>query len=251
MAVNLGIDFKKGIKIIEEEIINKILEYLKNGVFSNNTSGNFNNAYSIVYSLSDKGDNECKKLFLYHNQTIYKYILECKKKLISESNINLIDNFLVYIKKINFLIYWMNRIFTYLDRFYTKSMIVKKSLSQAAMDIYKSNFFDEIKKDIFIELDKLINEDRKGNKESRRKIKNIMLILKDFDMEYPKIVKENNKFIWINEENKYEENENEQKTVEQDLWFNEYFIKDTKKYLKKSQIKIFLICLFQNIFYLK
>ena len=240
MAVNLDIDFKKGIKIIEEEIINKILEYLKNGVFSNNTSGNFNNAYSIVYSLSGKGDYECKKLFLYHNQTIYNYILECKKKLISENNINLIDNFLVYIKKINFLIYWMSRIFTYLDRFYIKSMIVKKSLSQAAMDICKSNFFDEIKKDIFIELDKLINEDRKGNKESRRKIKNIMLILKDFDMEYPKIVKENNKFIWIKEENKYEEYENEQKTVEQDLWFNEYFIKDTEKYLKKKSNKDFL-----------
>ena len=134
----------------------------------------------------------------------------------------------------------MNRIFTYLDRFYIKNKTVKKSLSQAAMDIYKSNFFDEIKKDIFIELDKLINEDRKGNKESRRKIKNIMLILKDFDMKYPKIVKENNKFIWINEENKYEENENEQKTVEQDLWFNEYFIKDTKKYLKKKSNKDFL-----------
>ena len=62
-----------------------------------------------------------------------------------------------------------------------------------------------------------------------------MLILKDFDMEYPKIVKENNKFIWINEEN-----ENEQKTVEQDLWFNEYFIKDTKKYLKKKSNQDFL-----------
>ena len=107
MAVNLDIDFKKGIKIIEEEIINKILEYLKNGVFSNNTSGNFNNAYSIVYYLSGKGDNECKKLFLYHNQTIYNYILECKKKLISESNINLIDKF--------FSIYKENKFFNILD----------------------------------------------------------------------------------------------------------------------------------------
>ena len=105
-----------------------------------------------------------QKLFQYHNKVIYNYVIECKKKLISESNINLIDNFLVYIKKINFLIYWMNKIFTCLDRFYTKQITIK-SFSHNAMNICKFNFFDEIKKDIFIELIKLINEDRNGNKE--------------------------------------------------------------------------------------
>ena len=166
---HFNISFKEGIKIIEAEIINKILEYLKKGAFLNNKSDYFSKAYSIVYYLSDKGDYESRRLFQYYNKIIYNYIIECKKKLISESNINLIDNFLEYIKKINFLIYWMSRIFVYLDRYYTKD----KKLAHAAMDIFKLNFFDEIKKDIFQELDKLINEERNGNKESRRKIKNV------------------------------------------------------------------------------
>ena len=224
---NMG--FNEGIKIIEKEIINKILDYLKNGVFSNNKSDYFSVAYSIIYSLSNRGDSLNYKLFLYHNKTIYNYILECRNKLISESNINLIDNFLELIKKINFLIYWMSRIFGYLNRFYTP----KKKLAHFSMDIFKLNFFDLIKKDIFNELEKLINEDRNGNKESRRKIKNVIDIFKDLDKECPKIVKENNKFIWINEGN----DNDEQKTSEQDLWFNEYFIKDTKKYIEAKANK--------------
>ena len=62
-----------------------------------------------------------------------------------------------------------------------------------------------------------------------------MLILKDFDIECPKIVKENNNIIWINEEKEYK-----QKTVEQDLWFNEYFIKDTRKFVKSKASRDFL-----------
>ena len=227
-----NIGFNEGIKIIEKEIINKILDYLKNGVLSNNKSDYFGIAYSIIYSLSNKGNVINYKLYLYHNKTIYNYILECKKKFISENNINLIDNFLEYTKKINFLIYWMNKIFGYLDRFYTK-IHKQKKLAHVSMNIFKLNFFDLIKKDIFNELEKLINEDRNGNKESRRKIKNVIEILKDLDKEHPKIVKENNKFIWINEGN----DNDEQKTSEQDLWFNEYFIKDTKKYIEAKANK--------------
>ena len=69
-----------------------------------------------------------------------------------------------------------------------------------------------------------------------------MDILKDLDKVHPKIVKENNKFIWINEKNDNDNNNNnndndEQKIFEQDLWLNEYFIKDTKKYIEAKANK--------------
>ena len=56
-------DSKTRIKIIEEEIINNILDYLNKGVFFDNKSGDFNTAYSIVYSLLGHRDMECKNYF--------------------------------------------------------------------------------------------------------------------------------------------------------------------------------------------
>ena len=50
-----NIGFNEGIKIIEKEIINKTFDYLKNGVLSNNKSDYFGIAYSIIYSLSNRG----------------------------------------------------------------------------------------------------------------------------------------------------------------------------------------------------
>ena len=230
--------FKEGIKKIEEEMINKIFGYLKNGVFSNNSPNSYYNAYSTVVALADEGDDFSYNLLQYHNQTIEKYIIDCKNEFIKENHINLIDKFLEYIKKINFLIYWMSSIFVYLDRFYTTAKIHRR-LAHGAMDLYKSIFFDEVKNDIFIEIDKLINEDRNGNKESRTKIKNVLNILKIFDYKYPKIVKDNHRIIWINDESK-ETDESKIETIEQDLWFNNYFIKDTKKFVETKANKDFL-----------
>ena len=128
--------FKEGIKKIEEEMINKIFGYLKNGVFSNNSPNSYYNAYSTVVALADEGDDFSYNLLQYHNQTIDKYIIDCKNEFIKENHINLIDKFLEYIKKINFLIYWMSSIFVYLDRFYTTAKIHRR-LAHGAMDLYK------------------------------------------------------------------------------------------------------------------
>ena len=64
----------------------------------------------------------------------------------------------------------MWKLFTYLDRFYTKAR-VGITLSESAMNLYKSIFYEDIKNNIFIEVNKLINEDRKSNQEQRGKIK--------------------------------------------------------------------------------
>ena len=175
------IDIKNGIKKIEELIINNIFYYLKNGVFPENSSSSYMDAYILVENLSDMGENYSAQLFQYYNKTIESYILECKNELASENSINFIDKFLEHINKINFLIYFMWKLFTYLDRFYTKAR-VGISLSESAMNLYKLIFYEDIKNNIFIEINKLINEDRNGNKEEREKIKNIVSILKDLDL---------------------------------------------------------------------
>ena len=157
---NVAKDIKTGIKNIEKYMINNIFNYLKNGVFPEKNPDDYFYAYVNVQTLSDMGDNYSYDLFQYYNTTIKNYILECKNELTSENNINFIVKFLEFTNKINILIYWMCRVFTYLDRYYLKS--VRITLSESAMNLYKSIFYEEIKNNIFIEVNKLINEDRNG-----------------------------------------------------------------------------------------
>ena len=214
-------EIKKGKKMIQKEIIDNILNYLTKGIFPNNKPESFMNAYTIVSGLCDMGDKQAKELLEYHKQTIQNYIFDCKKILKNQSANTLIDEFLVYTEKINILIQWMCKIFSYIDMHYNKKE--KQTLPKISMDLYKSAFFEDFKNDIFIEVNKLIKDDRNGNTESRPKIKRVLRILKDLDLEKPKIMKENNKISWVGDNNTGEKS----KPDVQDLWFNDYFSKDT------------------------
>jgi len=227
---------KKNIEKIEELMINNILYYLKTGIFINNKPSYYMDAYTIVHALVDEGDFMSNELLTYHNQVIKNYILECKKELNFENNQNLIDKFLLYTEHINFLIFWMSMIFRYMDRFYTITK-TKRTLAKHSMDLYKSIFFEAFKKDIFIEVDKLINEERNsfGTNESKAKIKSVIKILKEMNFLKPKIMSERKKIFWINESHYESLSEFEINN----LWINEYFLKDTEKFIKNKSITDF------------
>ena len=216
-------DFSVAKKEVETEMIKNILEYLKNGVFPNHRPNSYMNAYTAVLVCIDSGDEQSQKLLDYHNNTIETYVKECYDEVNKETNINLIDAFIYQTDHITILIYWMNRIFCYLDRFYTKAK-VKSTLAKGALNLYKIHFFDNLKEKIFIEVNKLIKEDRRGNWEYRPKIKNVMKILKFLDFQNPKIIKENNRIFWTEESNDKPE------TEIQNLWYDNYFEGDTVKF---------------------
>ena len=219
-------DIKVAKKELEKEMIKGILEYLKNGTFPNNSPNSYMNAYTIVQNLADSGDNESEALFNYHNLTIQKYIEDCYKLINKESSNQLIDSVIKYTEKINFLIYWMNRIFTYLDRFYTKAKS-KNTLSQNAIKLYIKHFFDPISQDVYTEVNKLIKEDRNCNLESRPKIKIILKIIYDIDLNNPKIMKENNKISW------YQEGVEQREIQHQENWFKKFEI-ETQRFAKEK-----------------
>ena len=102
------------------------------------------------------------------------------------------------------------------------------SLPKLGMNLYKKNFFDKFKINIFIEVNKLIREDRNNNKEFRNNIKSVMEILKYLDLPEPKIIKENNKILWSSDIPNKNELEYE------DEWYNNYFEKDTIKFAKEK-----------------
>ena len=220
-------DIKTAKKELEKEMINGILEYLKNGTFPNNNPNSYMSAYTIVQGLADLGDPESEGLFNYHNSKIQGYIQDCYKILSKVSTTQLIDTFIKLTENINILIYWMNRIFTYLDRFYTKAKS-KQTLSFNAIKLYKEHFFDLIETQIYIEVNKLIKDDRNCNIESRPKIKKILKILYDIDLLEPKIIKENNNILWVSDK----EIDNRNDTPYEDKWYEEYLKKDTIKFAK-------------------
>ena len=233
-------EFKEVRNEIEEEMINKILAYLQTGsleTLANNKPNCYMNAYTAAQVFADLGDPESSKLFEYHNKKIEDFINVCANKVSNVSNSYIIDAFIKNTENISFLIYWMNRVFCYLDRFYTKA---KKhaSLAKSAMLIYTAQFFNKFRNDIFIEVNKLIYEDRRGNRESRHRVKTVMKTIKDLDYEFPKIVKENNRIVWVQEkanENKNNENAN----PIQDDWFSKYFENETKNFaLEKGNVDI-------------
>ena len=221
-------DIKTAKKELEKEMIKGILEYVRNGTFPNNSPNSYMNAYTIVQSMSDLGDAESEALFNYYNKTIQGYIEDCYKIVSKESKTQLIDSFIKQTENINFLIYWMNRIFTYLDRFYTKAKN-KNTLSKNAINLYKTHLFDPLQDEIFREVNKLIKDDRNCNTESRPKIKIVLKIMYDIDLLLPKIMKENNKILWIPEKG----NENNISDTEyQDKWYNDFFKHETIKFAK-------------------
>ncbi len=219
-------DFSVAKKEVETEMIKNILEYLKNGVFPNHRPNSYMNAYTAVLVCIDSGNDETsQKLLDYHNNTIETYIKECYDEVNKETNINLIDAFIYQTDHITILIYWMNRIFCYLDRFYTKAK-VKSTLAKCALNLYKNKFFENLKEKIFTEVNKLIKEDRRGNRDYRPKIKNVMKILRYLDFQNPKIVKENNRIFWTDDLTNNEKPE----TEIQNLWYDNYFEGDTAKF---------------------
>ena len=220
-------DIKIAKKEIEKEMIKGLLEYVRNGIFPNNSPNSYMNAYTIVQSMADLGDFESESLFNYYNSTIRGFIEDCYKIISKESSNQLIDKFISITDNINFLIYWMNRIFTYLDRFYTQAK-TKQTLCQNAMSSFKEFLFDKIQDMIYIEVNKLIKEDRNCNTESRAKIKTILKILSDIDLTNPKIVREKNTISWIQDSKGDSRND----TPYQDKWYENYFKSETTKFAK-------------------
>ena len=223
-------------KQLESLIISGIMDYVKNDVFPNNSSDCYMNAYTIVQTKVDSGIDEA--LFNYHNEVIKEVIEHCYKKVKDKKNLELIDIFIKQTEKINFLIYWMNRIFTYLDRFYTNSHN-KRSLSKNAIDLYNNYFFLPMQTEIHKEVNKLIKEDRCCITEQRPKIKIIMKIISDLDLANPKIIKEHNSIYWIEDTTpiKNKKVKKKKKTEHGDKWFKETFERETTKFIKDKAAK--------------
>ena len=135
-------EIKEAKKQLKEGFIDNIIKYIETKENCFSESDTYFKYYSIIQDFSDMGKDS--ELFLYHNEVIKDYLKKCFQLLSSQPEIALIDLFIKQTENINFLIYWMNRLFTYLDRFYMKEKN-KGTLSKNEMNLYKENYFNPLK----------------------------------------------------------------------------------------------------------
>jgi len=132
----------------------------------------------------------------------------------------LIDAFLKENFQSKILIHWMRKVFTYLDKFYTRNNNVG-SLCQNAMKIYFNQLFIPLKEKLFQAINLLIQEDRDCNVVQRYKIKNMLRIFEEVDMKNPELNKEGENLFWTGESTNGILNE----------WFNQRFLAFTEAYV--------------------
>ena len=218
-------DIPQAKKELEKEMINGIIEYLKYGKMTNNNANSYMNVNKIVYEVANLGYDARKELLAYHKEIISNFVDFSFQKMTKESNVYFIDSLIENTEKINTLIYWMNQIFKYLDRFHEKD---KQTLSKNAIEIYTNKFFIPIQNKIYKEVNKLIKDDRNLNTESRPKIKAVLNIIDNLDLYSPQIMKENKKIVWMAEKGTEDKNLREFG----DKWYKETFSIETQKFVK-------------------
>ena len=243
-------EFKPKKKDIEDMLINKLINYVRNGSLSVEKNA-VNTCYDIIYSFTTRLG---KYLLNYHNEKIKEIVNECYEKIKDLKDLDFIDSFISYTERLNYLFYYMSRIFLYISSNYLMGTIDDNSrlydqddISEFSMDIYKEFFFNKLIDKLYNILNEfLIKEERNGKTEYRQRIQKVMKIISNMDIIKPKIIKlnENNSFGW---EEKIKDINNP--LIYQRRWF-ELYKKMTGEYLHekyKNDIEKYSIQEYLNI----
>ena len=218
------------LKEIDQKLYDHFLKFLKIGDFPE-TNQNFHlEIYDFVTHWGNK-EPESESLYKHFNKIIQEYATEFVNQIKESSNFEIIDALIERANRMDNLISFLGKTFSFLD-FYFVNFRKCPKLHESALKIYRETLFMPFQKQVTTEVNKLLKEDREGKHEHRNKIKRILIIMKVMDLPYPKIVKEKNANVWINDKQreKTEENPAERKTPIQDYWFD-YFKQDTEQYV--------------------
>lgn len=210
----------EGLHQIHEAVIKYVLEFLTTGEFKNKTANAYMIAYSQVHRLADDEYDSSKKLFDYYLSTIKSYMLDSLRTMKNEKGERLVDMFLRENGQCKILIHWMRKVFTYLDKFYTKNSNIG-SLCANAMRLYYESFFLPLKIPLFQAVNGLIESQRNCMPIDTYKIKSLLTIFEEIDMKNPELCKQGDNIYWVGESTLGVLNE----------WFKQNFITVTDVYI--------------------
>ena len=79
-------EFEPKKKIMEEEMLNGLIQYVRDGIFPKSKPGSYMTCYNIIYEFTDRQIGE--EILNYHNDIIEKCSSECYNKIINLSGID-------------------------------------------------------------------------------------------------------------------------------------------------------------------
>mmetsp|Transcript_82470 Transcript_82470/g.229897 ORF Transcript_82470/g.229897 Transcript_82470/m.229897 type:complete len:757 (+) Transcript_82470:83-2353(+) len=201
-AIELDLDrmsVERGLQLIEEERVRPILNYLKTGVFENKTNMTFMKAYSVVVHFGDQ-QQDASKLYAYYKKVISEYCEENVDDMKISSGDDLLRRLANLWEKHTILSFWMQRVFQYLDRFFTKNANEYPALFSTALRSFQVCVYDVVKSTVTKAMVEAINRDRDGHAadlETMRLLVEMLCVVND---PQPKIVKQKDaiseRLIW-------------------------------------------------------
>ena len=242
-------DYLDGYQNIEKQINDKLIKYLKALDFPENDMGFHMIIYNFVTQWGN-GDTEAEDLYNNFNKIIEGLATEFKNQIHEKTSSEILEALIERAKRMDILINFLTKTFSFLD-FYFSKFRKCPNLFASALSIYRKVLFEPFKEEVTIEVNKLLKEDREGKHEHRNIIKKILSIMKTMDLNNPKIVKEKDASIWIEDTAPKEVNNEEKKEQEkisiQNFWF-EKFKQDTEQFVVNKAKKIFKIDQLLNMF---
>ena len=224
-------EYLKDLSVIDESLKNKFIKYILISIFPEDKKSL--SLYVYIYNFVgqyENKDEEAENLYNYYRMTIEYTSNELAKELKLIPSNKMFDLFIDICNRMDTLISWMSRSFAYIDCYFVKSRSHIKKLEHLAFDIYRNNIFLPFQKQLSDELNKLLEEDRNGNKAYRKKIQNILNRIKSMDLALPKIIMKKNVVVWTNEYNEYFEKPST------NYWFK-LFLDEIEKFFSSKAIK--------------
>lgn len=191
-AIELNLEnmtVEQGLHLIEVERVQPLLKYLRTGVFENKTNMTFMKAYSVVVQFGDQQQHSLK-LYTYYKRVIGEYCEENVAAMKDISGEELLRKLSELWEKQTILVFWMQRVFQYLDRFFTKNNSEYPDLFSAALRSFEESAYNHLKDKCIQALITTINRERNGHDIDQDIVRALIEMLSTVGDGQPKIVKQ-------------------------------------------------------------
>lgn len=180
---------EQGLKLIADQRVQPLLNYLKTDVFEKKTNVTFMMAYSVVVQFCEQ-ETDSVKLYSYYKRVIENYCEESVVLVKGCTGEELLEKLAKLWDKQTILVFWMRRVFQYLDRYFTQSCVQYPALFSAALHVFQDCVYDQVKDKCTAAMIDVINRERRGHEINQDVIKILVLMLCTVGDPAPEIVKQ-------------------------------------------------------------
>mmetsp|Transcript_41719 Transcript_41719/g.117933 ORF Transcript_41719/g.117933 Transcript_41719/m.117933 type:complete len:751 (-) Transcript_41719:296-2548(-) len=197
-AIELNLDgmtVEQGLDLIETERVQPLLKYLKTGIFENKTNMTFMKAYSVVVQFGDQ-QQPSHKLYLYYKKVIVEYCEENVSLILDCSGEDFLRKLADFWEKHTMLVYWMQRVFQYLDRFFTKNSSDYPDLFLLALRSFEETVYKVLKDRCAASLIDAVNQERDGREIDQDVVRSVIEMLCTVGCVEPVVAKHKDHLSW-------------------------------------------------------